>query len=546
MIKNLYIKNFVLIDELSLDFEEGYSAFTGETGAGKSILIDAISILCAERASTSFIMKGKSEAIIEGTFDLSNDSHALSLLSEAGFDVSDSATFTREIHSNGKSTARIDHRIVTLSLMKDILKYQIDIHGQRDNAYLLNAGTHRVLLDSYIKRPEQLKQVQEAYEQWQLLETEKEKALNDTYNENDLEYFRYQIQEIEDAQLEIGEDIVLEEKEKQFQLVKDSYTKLNQIFSLYDSVSNDLYDLNKLISSLKTNDEIEKIQTQFSEAYYSLEDSMDSLNKIKDAMDLSEDEINEMEERLFIIQKLKRKYGKSIEEIIEHKKSLEHQIDMYANKQEFLDRIDRKIQVSKKKYMDLAKDITKVRRDSGKKLDSEIMQNLSELMLPNARFQTVITTGKPNKYGIDNVEFQIAMNAGEDLKPLQKTASGGEISRLMLGLKVIFTHLQGIQTVIFDEIDTGVSGPVASSIGRKMKELSSCCQVFSVTHLAPVAAYADQQYLVHKDQDHELTRTTVSRLSDDERISQLALISSGSVTDASLSAAKELLERSQQ
>ncbi len=547
MIKNLYIKNFVLIDELNLNFEEGFSSFTGETGAGKSILIDAISLLCAERASTSFIMKGKEEAIIEGTFDLSQEPLALAKLEQYGFSAEDQVTFTREIHAKGKGVARIDHRIVNLSLLKDVLENQIDIHGQRDNAYLLNVTTHRSLLDAYSKEDALLSKVKETYDTWQALENEKKSALNDTYNENDLEYFRYQIQEIEDADLTIGEDEALEEKEKQYQLIKDSFQKLNHIFSLYESnLSSDLYECNRLISSLKSNEEIDRIQTQFSDAYYSMEDAMESLLHIKDAMDLSEEEINEMEERLFLLQKLKRKYGKSIEDILTHKEQLEHQVDMYANKQMFLDRIDKKIRTAKEAYTKASETLSKSRKKHAKELDAAITVHLKELMLPNSRFETRITKSTPTKYGMDFVEFQVAMNAGEDLKPLQKTASGGEISRLMLGLKVIFTKLQGIQTVIFDEIDTGVSGPVATSIGHKMKELSDSCQVFAVTHLAPVAACADRQYFVHKEDKQNVTRTSVSLLDEEQRIEQLALISSGSITEASKSAARELLERSRQ
>lgn len=544
MIRHLYIKNFVLIDELNLDFEEGFSAFTGETGAGKSILIDAISLLCAERASASFIMKGKDKAIIEGTFTFDKNSHAARVLEEAGFETEEEITFTRELHATNKSVCRIDHRIAKLSLLKEALQDEIDIHGQRDNAYLLNDRLHVHLLDRYLQDEAECKEVRTCYEALRKLEKEREEALNSTYNENDLSYFSYQIKEIEEAALTPGEDEELEAKEKQYKAVRDSFDKLNAIFSIYDEeVSGGLYNMLKTIESLKADEEIGKVQNTFSDAYYNMVDALETLGTLRDAMDMSEEEINAMEERLYTIQKLKRKYGRTIEDILQKKEELQQQVDMFAHKQEYLNRMDQEIARAKEAYDVAAEKLHNKRTKGSGKLDEEVMVHLKELMLENARFKTSITEGLPSSYGSDRVEFLISMNRGEDLKPLSKTASGGELSRLMLGLKVIFTRLQGIETVIFDEIDTGVSGPVATSIGKEMHALSKTCQVFAVTHLAPVASCADMQYLVSKASNETDTRTTVTQLDEEGRIRQLALISSGEVTEASLQAARELFER---
>ena len=544
MIKHLYIKNFVLIDEVSLDFASGFSAFTGETGAGKSILIDAISLLKAERASASFVMKGKDKALIEGTFDLRSDPKAKQILADAGFDCEDEVTFTREISSSGKSTARIDHRIVTLSLMREVLADQIDIHGQRDNAYLLNTASHIHLLDEYLQDSVQLEEVRRLYDVWNNLVREKNKALEETYNENDLEYFQYQIKEIDDAGLKEGEDEELEAKEKQYNALRDSYEKLNRIFSLYEnSVSDNLYEMNRLIGSLKADSEIEGIQNTFNDAYYSLTDAMESLNNLRESMDISEEDINAMEERLFEIQKLKRKYGHTIADILKTRDDLERKVEAFTNRQAYLDAIDARIRKAEAEYRKAAEKLSAVRRNGAGKLDEDIIRHLRVLMLDNARFKTDIREGKPNRDGIDSVVFLISMNKGEDLKPLSAVASGGELSRLMLGLKVIFTHLQGISTVIFDEIDTGVSGAVATAIGQEMKRLSETCQVFAVTHLAPVAACADRQYLVAKKTDGTSARTSIHEMNEEERIDQLALIASGSVTEASRQAARELYQR---
>lgn len=544
MLKHLYIQNFILIDEINLDFEEGFSAFTGETGAGKSILIDAISTLSFSRASASLISKGKEKAIIEATFDITSDQHACRVMEESGFDIQDETTFTREIHANGKSVTRIDHRVVTSSLMKDVLKYQIDIHGQRDNAYLLNTATHIHLLDEYLNDAELLQQVQYSYTKYDSLCKEKENALRDTYNESDAEFFSYQIQEIESANLRQGEDEELEEKEKNYKLMKDMLDKLNAIFHLYDEeVSDHLYELNKLVSSLKSNEQIDSIQATINDGYYSINDAMEQLHHILDDMDMSEDDVNAMEERIFEIQKLKRKYGRTIEDIFLKKEELQNQIERITHKQEYLNQIDQKINDAYKEYQSLASKLSTVRKEGSHKLDEEIQMHLKDLMLPNAMFYTSIKDGNPTSQGIDQVEFLIRMNQGEDLKPLNKTASGGELSRLMLGLKIIFTHLQGIQTVIFDEIDTGVSGPVASSIGKKMKLLSQNTQVFSVTHLAQVAACSDHHYFVSKSDENGITHSSIKLLNQKESIEQLAIIASGEVTKASLSAAKELYQR---
>ncbi|MBE6108883.1 MAG: DNA repair protein RecN [Erysipelotrichaceae bacterium] len=543
MIRNLYIQNFVLIDSLNLEFEKGFSSFTGETGAGKSVMIDAISLLAAERASSSFVMKGKERAIIEGTFDLSDDTHALSVLNDAGFETDGTATFTREISANGKSLARIDHRVVPLSLMRNVLLSQIDIHGQRDNAYLLNVSYHEHLLDEFLNNSEVLNSTKDAWRVYDRLRNERDEALAETYNENDLEFLSYQISEIRDADLKEGEEEELAEKEKQYRSIRASLEKLNAAFAIYDDeLSGSFYELKRIVSSLD-GEKAESIAETVSDSYYSLSDAMEQLRDYLNAYDMSEEDINAIEERLFTIQRLKRKYGRTIEEVNRRADEMEAQVEMITHRSEYLARKNKEVDKAFNAYMVCAKQLSALRRDNCHRLDEMIAKNLGELMLPNARFVTSIVEKTPGLTGIDHVEFMISMNRGEELKPLSATASGGELSRLMLGLKEIFTRLQGIKTVIFDEIDTGVSGPVATAIGRKMKSLSKDCQVFSVTHLAQVAACADYHYRVYKSDENDRTRTFVKQMNEDEFINELALISSGEVTPSSLAAAKELLER---
>lgn len=548
MIRHLYIRNFVLIDELNLDFDDGFSAFIGETGAGKSILIDAISLLKADRASASLVSKGAEKAIVEGTFDLSRDSHACEVLADAGFEVEqDEVTFTREITSGGKSTVRIDHRIATLSILKEVLQNEIDIHGQRDSQYLLNVSSHIHLLDHYLNDSSLLKQVADSFSVYDRLVKERDAALTETYNENDLEYFNFEISEIEEAKLSEGEEEELLAKEKQYKAVKASFDKLNGILDLFDnSVSEPLYELNRSVQGLEDSDVLTVAKTEISDSYYNLNDAMDTLRKSLEDMDLSEDDVNEMEERLFTIQKMKRKYGRTIPDILEKKKELEEQVERISHRKEYLEKMETKIHDAYAVYEKAAIQLSKLRKKGAPSLDSLVAANLKDLVLPNARFHTEIVQAKPSASGMDRVEFLISMNQGEDLKPLSRTASGGELSRLMLGLKQIFSKLQGIQTVIFDEIDTGVSGPVANAIGKKMRAISEDCQVFSVTHLAPVAACAKHAYLVSKEESSGRTHTHVTPLKQKEFIEQLALISSGKVTEASRAAARELYRSSQE
>lgn len=543
MIRNLYIRNFVLISELNLEFENGFSSFTGETGAGKSVMIDAISLLAAERASSSFVMKGKDRAIIEGTFDLADDPHALNVLREAGFECEDLVTFTREIQSSGKSSARIDHRIVPLSLLKDVLSNQIDIHGQRDNAYLLNVASHEHLLDEFLNDGAALNEVKRTYRIYEKLKNERDDALRETYNENDLEFLSYQIDEIRNADLSEEEEEELIEKEKQFKAVRSSLEKLNAAFTIYDeSISSDLYELKKAVSMI-SGEKPEAIAETISDSYFAINDAMEQLRDYYSAYDMSEEDINALEERLFEYQRLKRKYGRSVKAVLEKAAEMEAQVEMITHRSEYLERKNKEVDKAYQDYLKHAKQLSAIRHKGKTELDEMIRKNLKDLMLENARFQTDLKERPASLTGIDRVEFLISMNKGEDLKPLASVASGGELSRLMLGLKEIFTKLQGIRTVIFDEIDTGVSGPVATAIGRKMRSLSADTQVFAVTHLAQVAACAAYHYRVSKSDDDTNTRTSVHRMNDEEFVRELALIASGEITSSSLAAARELMER---
>ncbi|MBR2990024.1 MAG: DNA repair protein RecN [Solobacterium sp.] len=543
MITHLYIKNFVLIDEADLDAEEGFSAFVGETGAGKSIFIDALGLLSAERANASLVGKNGDRAIIEGTFALKDNPHAVAVLEEAGFDVEDETVFTRELSSSGKSTVRIDHRTVRLSFMREVLQNEIDIHGQRDTEYLLNAREHLHYLDAYAGDQDLCRDTAMKYDVWKALCNERDQALNETYNESEIEFLEHQIKEIDDAGLHEGEEEELLERERRGKALRNSLDSLLRSVSLYEAVSDGLYELNKCVQSI--DDSLaEGLKQAVNDSYYTIDDAVSQLRHTANTFDYSEREIDAIEERLFLIQKLKRKYGRSIPAILERRSVMQDQVDRAANRAAWLEDTEKKINAAYAAYEASAMQLRHIRKDAAKHLDQAVLESIEDLYLPHARFETVITEGEPSSSGLDKAEFMISMNKGEDLKPLNAVASGGELSRFMLGIKTVFTRLHGIRTVIFDEIDTGVSGKVASAIGKKMQKLSDDAQVFAVTHSAPVAACADLLYLVAKQTEGERTRTYIDKLDDAQSVEQLALIASGKLTEASLKAAAELFERS--
>ncbi|MDP2814643.1 MAG: DNA repair protein RecN [Erysipelotrichaceae bacterium] len=546
MIRQITVKNFVLIDEVSLDLSLGMSVFTGETGAGKSLLIDAIGLLCGDRASSQLIRKNAQSAFVEGVFEILPFSKAGRLCKEFDIDSSDLIIISREIFSDGKSTSKINHRLTPLSVVRELTAAIIDIHSQHDSQYLLNDKYHLSLLDEFIGENETFGTVKEKYKEWNALVLEVNEKSSTEYNVSDLDYLNFQIQEIEAFNPSQDDFDALEQKQRQLMAFEKISKLANASMNLLDEsdgVKEKLFESYKSLSGCHEDGTLVDMSSQLESLYYQIEDVAEELNHHLSTLEFSEDDLNIIQQRLFEYGKLKRKYGNAIDLIVKKKDEFKERVYTIENRQDVLEALIKRRDSAYDTYQKASIRLTDLRKDRAKHLQSEILNHLNDLQLENTRFVIEVSESKPSAYGMDKVVFVISTNPGEPLRPLSKVASGGELSRIMLGLKAIFTKLQGISTIIFDEIDTGVSGLIATKIGQKMHSLSKDAQILTVTHLAQVAACGDEHYLVSKVAKEETTLTFIENLSESKRIEQLALISSGTTSEKALTAARELYLR---
>ncbi len=544
MLTNLYIKNFILIDELNIDFSDGFNVFTGETGAGKSIFIDGISCLVGSKLTSSVIKNGQDKAVIEGVFTV-ND-RLSQKLKEAGYD-DDSFIVTREITKDGKSTIRLNQRVTTLSFVRDCLAQEVDVHCQHDNQYLLNDKYHLSLLDNYCQINDKLDELKSLYKSYKDIVKEYDKLNETTFNQSQLEIIKYQLNELKKLNLnDENEDEHLQEQLKSISEIEKNQKTIEKIEDLFngdEGILSQLYEFTKLADNLNSLDGIQDKIKDIVDAYYNISDDYEQISRSLKQNSIDQDQVEELNQRLFDLQRAKRKYNTSLSGLIELKNDLVKQIESYDNKDFILNKLAKQKEEAYKKYEKEALKIRDIRKEKAKQLDQTIAEQLKDLSLPNAKFETVFSEDDPTDKGLDKVIFMISMNKGLPLQPLNKVASGGELSRLMLGLKVIFAKLQGTSLIIFDEIDTGVSGAVALNIGVKMANLAKSIQVFSVTHLPSVAACGQNHYLISKSSNEFTTTSNIHKLNEEERIEQLALMANASLTDNAKIAAKELLEK---
>lgn len=553
MLKSLSIKNIAVIENVNIDFSCGFSILTGETGAGKSIIIDAINLLKGERAPKNIVRSGESEARVVGVFDIDED--ICSELDDVlGYVPEGEVMISRTINAEGKSTCRIDSSPVTLAILKSLGEKLIDIHGQHDNTNLISKKTHIGFLDSY--GGEEIAKIKDEYFALHKEYTEAKKEIDaidtdERETQRRAELLLYQIEEIEGASLTVGEDEQLEERRN---VLKNSYKIASSATKAYsalyggdDGLRESAYDM--LYTAIKAIEPIANLDKSLCEAYEALNEAGDiiSVNSrfLKDysaRIETATEEIDKLEERLEEIDTLKRKYGSDIQSVLDKKDAMQAELDGITHSAERLEELNKRLSKLEKEREFVGEKLTQTRKEYAKKLSKSIALSLTELCMPSVRFETDFKKVPCRANGSDDVEFVISTNAGEGLKPLAEIASGGELSRIMLAIKGVLADCDREKLLIFDEVDTGVSGAAAQSIGEKLWRTSRCSQVICITHLPQIAAMADNHYRIEKHTDGEKTKTTVSLIDNDERIKEISRTLGGAeITQAAEENARELV-----
>lgn len=554
MLQELSIKDFAIIDEIQISFQPKMTVLTGETGAGKSIIIDALGLLAGGRGSTEFIRKGEKKAVIQGLFTLPREANTYNILEEYGIDSEDGQIILqRDLYRGGRNICRINGMMVNLATLRKVGETLIDIHGQNEHQELMKPENHIDLLDEYDKKTSQLRnQYQVVYQNYRKLKLsmEKKEADEKAWAQR-LDMLNFQVKEIEEAGLKINEeDELVEEKNKldNFQAIYDALELSYQILSgeKIDVVGNLGNAMNELSDVSDLSENLQEINTKISDAFYSLEDAARDISDELDSMEWNGERLNEIEERLELIHQLKRKYGDTIEDILHYHSRIEKELREMENAEQNSEKQERQLSEALEKVKELAIKLSKQRKKSAKKLEKMIHEQLSALYMDKAVFEVkCLNNSKLYSKGIDKVEFYIQTNPGEEMGPLAKIASGGELSRIMLALKTIFSQKMGVTSIIFDEVDTGVSGRVAQAIAEKISQISNNSQVLCITHLPQVAAIADNHYYISKSVNDGRTETSLKELDEKQKIREIARMLSGSeITELTLKHAEELIKMS--
>ncbi len=542
MIEQVMVKDYILFEHAFIDFSSGMSVITGETGAGKSLLIDAIHLLSGDRISGNVVRKGKDKAILQMSLTCDNP-EIIKELEDNGFEVEESLLIQRTITSDNKSTIRINQQMTTLGFVKQLVSRIIDIHSQMDTYQLMDKRVQLDLLDQYAKTIPLRKQVQKDYQDYKSLKDEYDTLVHETYSDEELDYLTHQYNQIEQAAIAPDELESLQTKIKEISQADQHLDAISQ--SIY-SIGRDGGITDGLYNSFKSIEKIESLSSfhnELKDMYYRLNEIKDSLQAKIDFYQSETQDLDSLQAREFEIRSLYKRFGGNYEALMTKKEQLLKQIDQIIHREDVLKRLEAQIQEKENKYIQNAEKLSKQRLNAFSTLSLSVEKECHELMLEHAQFKIQRDEKAYSSDGIDDIEFMISMNPGSAFSSLKDSASGGELSRLMLALKVVFQSQQGIQTIIFDEIDTGVSGKVAFAMGQKMLRLSQNYQVLCITHLASVAAAADHHFKVMKETDGNNTITSISLLDDSLCIEELATMSSGTQSDINVEAAKELKMR---
>ena len=552
MLTNLSIKNIAVIDALEVELDGGLNVLTGETGAGKSIIIDSINMILGERASKELVRYGTEKASVQAVFDI--NARARELLEENDIDCEDDEIIIRRtLTSEGKSTARINGAAVTLSLLREIADCLINIHGQHDNQALLTPSKHMLFLDGYGKTDAELEAYRAVYKRCREIRRELKSLETDEREKMQrIDLLEYQIKEITSASLTDGEEEELLKLREMCRNAERISSSVNEAYAnLYDNGdAPSAYDglsiaADALSGVADLSDELRGVYEAVQNAMYSIEDSAHELSSFAGTIDFDEETLDETEERLDLISKLKRKYGRTIPEINAFGARAREELGSLNMSGELAATLRGELAAAQKELAAAAERLSKKRAVAAETLEGKIEAALHELNMDKSKFRVVVEpAGEYRENGADRTEFMISTNPGEPLKPLVKIASGGELSRVMLAIKSILAETDSVDTLIFDEIDTGVSGATALKIANKLALIGKTKQVICITHLPQLTAAADSHYLIEKNTDGEMASTTLKRLSSEERVTELArIIDGGDITETAINHAKELLGR---
>ena len=551
MLLEISIKNFAIIESISLNFEKGMTVLTGETGAGKSIIIDAMNMMLGARATTEVIRHGAPKTEIEGLFSIENNRTLEEIFDEQGLELSDEIIIRREILQNGRSISRVNGQMVNLSVLRTIGQQLVDIHGQHDQEELMRPHRHIQMLDEF--GDTSFFELKEAYQmsfdnyrrmRKQVLDIKK----NQQEHKARIEMLEFQMAEIEAANLKAGEDATLNQERDRLLNHKHIADTLTNAYSMLDneefsSLANVRSAMNDMESLEEFDPEYREISSSLSESYYVLEDITKRLESILDDLDFDGNRLMQVESRLDLIHTITRKYGGDVDDVLEYFAKITDEYNLLTGNNLSSEDMEIELKKLEKNLVDLAGQVAQARHKIAQDLEAEIKQELQDLYMEKAQFQVRFSQGKFSREGNESVEFYISTNPGEDFKPLVKVASGGELSRLMLAIKSAFSRKEGKTSIVFDEVDTGVSGRVAQAIAQKIHKIGQNGQVLAISHLPQVIAIADYQFFIEKISNEHSTVSTVRLLTVEERIDEVAKMLAGeNVTEAALNQARELLQ----
>lgn len=539
MITTLHIKNIGIIEDLNLDLNNGLNVLTGETGAGKTLIIDSLNIISGGRFSKEMIRKGETNSFVELCIYDPN-------LKEA---IEGNVIISREICSNGRNMCKINGRMVTVNELREFMKNVIEIHGQNENQNLIDVRTHIKYLDDFIG--EEINNLKQTYQRLYYEYISKNKELKENFGDEKerqrkIDLLQYQISEIEEANLKTEEEEILEEKRKKMLNSEKIIQNLQEADICIGEKGIDVIN-----SAIRALEKIENIDSNYSNMvaslkniYYDMQEIARDIKNDKEGIDFEEEEREQTEQRLDYIYSLKRKYGNTIQEILEYKQEIEKEKDKLKNSEENNKKLEKEIQNLEEEMSSICELMNKIRKEKAIILGNSINKELQELEMKNAKIHVKVEKSQEfNSFGKNNVEIFIATNVGEEEKPLAKIASGGEMSRIMLAIKKVLAQTDKISVLVFDEIDTGISGKAANSVAEKLNEISKNHQVLCISHLPKIAAVADYNYFISKKINNERTCTNVKLLKGKEILHEIARISTGEVSDESLKYAMSLINK---